>query len=203
MEKVMKKAIILSAAVTFSAATIFAAALPQLRIDVNSTATKGGLKSLKSAKKGTICTYASWIKDPKKKKMYALFYRSNLKNKWEADEFEFVPEKDGNVTLYFRGIYSVDKKTKKRNHIYTAYDNIVVEGAELLNGDFEKLDKKGKPVGWSMGKAAKLIKKNDAKSGKNYAVACHDHPIYQKIKVKKDQKVTIKVNHKGVGSIPK
>ena len=171
--------------------------LSQARIDIKSYDTDGGMISLKSMPGAKFC-YASWIKDPVKKKMHIVFTRSNLKNKWETDELEFIPEEDGLITVILVGRWYVDKRTKKRKQIFTAYDDFKVEGAKIRNGSFENLNERNRLIGWVIRSGAKLITNGKAKSGKNYVIASHDCSIRQKIKVKKGQKVKIKFSHKGI-----
>lgn len=173
--------------------------LPQARVDVKSYDTDGGMTGLKTMP-GSKLSYASWIKDPAKKKMHIIFVRSGLKNEWETDEFEFIPEEDGLISIILVGRWYIDKKTKKRRQIFTAYDNIEVEGAKIRNGSFENLNENGKLIGWALHRGAKLKTNDKAKSGENYVIASHDCPIRQKIKVKKGQKVKIKFSHKGINN---
>ena len=76
--------------------------------------------------------------------------------------------------------------------LWVCWDDVTIDGANVVNGGFEALDKKGGMKGW------RVNKKNivTGADGKKYVKVWHNARAAQKIKVKKGQKVTIKAKVK-------
>ena len=85
---------------------------------------------------------------------------------------------------------------------WTYYDNFRAEGAEFVNGSFEKKSEDGKCIGWKVitFKGCTAADKqrvgisspaDGAAEGVRVGCANHDNRISQIIKVKKDQPVTV------------
>lgn len=193
----MKKGIILAVALLFASVSAFSEeAQPKTkhgRIDVSSS--KFALKPVKN------CSYASWRKDEEAKKRYILGVNNNLKaDEWKEFEMEFIPEGDGEVVMYLRGMWFKPKGAEKNIPVWIYFDEVEVEGADLVNGDFEEVDSKGNLKGWKLAKGAekKVEDESVASSGKNCVKTWHNETISQKLKVKKGQPVKIKAKMKAV-----
>ena len=119
-------------------------------------------------------------------------------DKWITDAFIFMPENDGIVDITLKSNYLKDRDTGKMHETWVFYDEIVVEGAILVNGDFENIDSKGKMVNWFC--KPENIVKDGAKpfSGKVMIKAWHNMKVFQFIKVTKGKPVTIIINFKKV-----
>ena len=119
-------------------------------------------------------------------------------DRWKSCRFEFMPLEDTKVSLELMGTQSPAGGVLA----WTYYDDFHVEGAELINGDFETVDSKGKVAGWncslrskeqvlSQVQAAVVDLGKDAASGSRAAMVSHDHRISQTIAIKKGQKVVV------------
>lgn len=160
-----------------------------VRIDVNGISKKVALKSGKVSK-GLRLVHGGWLKD--KAKYYLMAYSNmNISKEWKEYSFSFTPDKDGIVSIYFRGAWHKPKGAKKNIAVWVAYDNITVTGTEAKNSDFEFVNQKNLFDGWTGNSANMVIGAADAKSGKNYIIAWHNSPVYQTLKLKKGQEVTI------------
>ncbi|MCF6175022.1 MAG: hypothetical protein L3J71_04605 [Victivallaceae bacterium] len=155
------------------------------RLDINGIVGKVKLTLNQKPAKG-VGYNPSWLKVGKDYFIYTLSARLKSDD-WEDFEIAFTPDKDGFVILNLKGMYYKPKGKKKNIAVWTCWDNIVIEGAEIVNGTFDKLDKNGKPEGW-ITKPENLI----SKDGNKYIKVWFNSAATQKIKVKKDQKVTIK-----------
>lgn len=108
-----------------------------------------------------------------------------LTDKWQKFEFSFIPDKDGLVKIIFNG--HPDKESPQ----WVAYDNITVTGTKAKNGDFEFVNQHNLFDGWSGSPANMVVGKRDAQSGNNYVIAWRKNPVFQKLNLTKNQKVTI------------
>ena len=68
--------------------------------------------------------------------------------KWVPFTFSFLPEKDGEITLTFLVNDCMNRSDKTPNLCTLAWDDLTLEGARLINGDFELRDAKGKYTTW-------------------------------------------------------
>lgn len=121
-------------------------------------------------------------------------FGSVLADRWYSYEFEFTAEKDGLVSIELMG-------TQGEPTVWTYYDDIRVEGAELTNGDFEIMGPKGL-AGWRVpparGAASLLV--DDvrlAASGSRLVMASHDFRFTQPIRVIGGRKVTVRFKARG------
>ena len=119
-----------------------------------------------------------------------------LADRWYAYEFEFTPESDGEVVIELLG-------TQGTPTAWTYYDDFRVEGAKLVNGDFETVGHDGRVQGWRVPAAADLpaLLIEDARlaaSGSHMVMASHDYRTAQSIAVRKDRKVTVRFKARGV-----
>ncbi len=116
-------------------------------------------------------------------------------DRWQSYRFEFTPESDGQVIIELMG-------TQGTPTAWTYYDDFRVEGATLVNGDFELLDENGRPQGWRVFAAEgipELFVENSrlAGSGKRMVMASHDYRTTQSIAVRGGQKVTVQFKARG------
>jgi len=119
-------------------------------------------------------------------------------DKWQEFRLEFTPREDTTVTLTLMGTQTHPPATL----VWTYYDDFHIEGAELVNPDFEDLGEGGKVPGWSYSidknsdatsKARNGVVKLDDEAASGIYAACttHDLNFSQAIKITKDRKVTV------------
>ncbi|MCF6174162.1 MAG: hypothetical protein L3J71_00185 [Victivallaceae bacterium] len=192
----MKKLFILSAVMVMGACAMFAGAkTPVVKGRVDFNGQNVALKAVKGPEGGSFKTI-TWGKEEKKKFSLTGETAQVTADKWLTDAFVFIPEADGVVTINLMSNWSKNKGNKNMNAHWVFYDKIVVEGAELTNGDFEELDSKGNPAGWGC-KAANVVKAGKKPfSGKVMVKAWHNLRVRQNIKVIKGQQVTVIINAK-------
>jgi hypothetical protein len=128
-------------------------------------------------------------------------------DRWKTCRFEFTPREDASVRLEVMGT-----QTKgSQEFVWTYYDDFRVEGAELVNGDFEVLDADGRLPGWNCvmdrnwqvggdARSGVVALAGRAASGSHVAVATHDHRVTQTLDVKKGQ--TVRVTFRARGALP-
>lgn len=127
-----------------------------------------------------------------KSPFYLIAYTpGKLTDEWQKFSFSFTPDKDGIVKINFRGAYHKPEGAAKNIAIWAAYDNITITGTEAKNCDFEFVGQNNMFDGWEGDEANMVTGSEDAKSGKNYIIAWHDNPVYQTLKVRKGQEVTV------------
>ncbi len=160
------------------------AAAPRLDI---SAAGKTKIKPA-SQIEGGYCYNPPWWND--KKDFHISSQGAALKDgEWTDFEVSFIPETDGKVTIILMGNY-LKGKDKKMVEDWVCWDDVVIEGADVINGDFEK-GSADKPANWSVGKGQYI-----SKDGKKYIKVWHNKRASQTISVKAGQKVTIKAKVK-------
>jgi len=120
-------------------------------------------------------------------------------DRWKACHFEFMPLEDATVSLELMGT-----QTRPGNPTaWTYYDAFEVEGAELVNGDFEEGGEQSRIPGWecvfdhrgeavARGEAGVVLLDSGAASGRRAARTSHDHRVNQSIRITKGQKVTVR-----------
>ncbi len=173
---------ILTIALVLTGASLMAVAP---RLDVS-----GGKVKLKPAAKpkGGNMYNPSWTKN---KDCYIFSQGPTLKNEeWTDYEISFIPESDGFIVISVKGDWCKDKATGKMVPHWVCWDNIVVEGADIVNGDFEQ-GNADKPAKWSIHKGQYI-----SKDGNKYIKTWHNKSASQKVAVKAGQKVTIKAKVK-------
>ena len=119
-------------------------------------------------------------------------------DRWKPCRFEFIPLDDTTVSLELMGTQS----PAGGMIAWTYYDDFRVEGAELINADFEEPERDGRIHGWncvrdrqwegiSPDRAGVVELGEDAASGTRSAKVSHDHRITQSIAVRKGRKVVV------------
>ena len=123
-------------------------------------------------------------------------------DRWKSCRFEFMPLEDATVRLELMGTQSPAGSTVA----WTYYDDFRIEGAELINGDFEEAEQDGRTPGWSYARDRSqeglqpgvVNLGSDAASGRRAGKASHDFRISQSITVKKGTKVVVLFQARGV-----
>lgn len=160
---------------------------PRARLDVFS-----GKVELQPAStpEGGECVNAPWIREAGKKSLYLFSQGAELKEEgWRDFQVSFLPKADGEAVLALKGVFN------GKDPVWVCWDDITVEGAELVNGDFEKTAPDGKPAGWNLRKEQYL-----SRDGRKYVTVWFDGPATQTIKVAGNRKVTVKARVKRADS---
>ena len=174
------------------------APLSQIRIDVQADR-KAASPTMEP---GPGATVPEWAR--KWNRLVATFGTART-DRWKACRFELMPLADAVVAIELLGTQMPGSKLIT----WTYYDDFRVEGAELVNGDFEATDEDGKIAGWNCvfdrnwqatpsSKAGVVEKRGLAASGMRMARASCDHRVVQRIKVTQGQKVTVRFQARGV-----
>ncbi len=119
-------------------------------------------------------------------------------DQWKDCRFEFTPQEDTTVSLELMGTQSLGGEAIA----WTYYDDFRVEGAELVNGDFEEPAHDGRSPGWNCAVAegeqplsadqpGAVEPADGAASGKRCGKASHDERISQRISLHKGRKVVV------------
>ena len=166
------------------AAGINCLAASAVRVDIDGHSKKIAMKPDKASKGLRIVNYGG-------KYLITAYTGMNISKDWKKYSFSFTPDKNGTVNIHFRGALHKPKGAKKNIAVWVAYDKITVTGTEAKNSDFEFVNQKNLFNGWSGDGANMVTGSEDAKSGKNYVIVWHDNPVYQTLKVKKGQKITV------------
>jgi len=119
-------------------------------------------------------------------------------DRWQEFRLEFTPQEDTTVTLTLMGTQTQPPASL----VWTYYDDFHIEGAELINPDFEEVGEDGKIPGWdyALDKNLKTGAKagngvvelgNEAASGSRAACTTHDRHFGQSLRITKGRKVTL------------
>ncbi len=146
------------------------------RIDLYANAK---IKIEASADKKVRVNHPGWLKEELKKSQSLSADIFAPDDQWKQITISFTPEEDGYGSLQFKGQWD---KTKMN---WAYFDNVVVEGTQLKNGDFETTD------GWQHIEGAFITDESKAKSGKGLIHVWHDQYVKQPIKLTAGQTVTI------------
>lgn len=115
-----------------------------------------------------------------------------LTNKgWEDFEFSFIPLDDGTMKLVLMGRCLREKDSTVNIPVWVCWDNVQLDGADIVNGDFERKNDQGDIIGWEM-KKENIIQED----GNTYIKSWHNAGVSQSINAKKGRKVTIKAKVK-------
>ncbi len=119
---------------------------------------------------------------------------------WTELRFSFVPRLSGEVWLILLGESYTDAVSKKRTPVWVYVDDVRVEGAKLVNGDFEQRDKSGGAVGWCAHVKPGLWVHDPklAASGEWLAKVAFDRRFMQKLQVVAGRPVTVRVKVRGL-----
>ncbi|MDX9978985.1 MAG: right-handed parallel beta-helix repeat-containing protein [Lentisphaeria bacterium] len=125
-------------------------------------------------------------------------------DRWQPCQFEFTPQADATVTLELMGTQTSGAAPL----VWTYYDNFRIEGAELVNGDFEETGDNHHIPGWNCvldrnfqtvepGQAGVVHAPALAASGTHLARTSHDHRVTQTLKISQGRKVTVRFDARG------
>lgn len=134
-----------------------------------------------------------WAKDADRDYSIVALKSVEMDGDWEAIEFSFTPQSDGEIRLILVGKWAKDPATNQLRDLWVGYDNITITGAKLVNPDFEDFKGDGSLAGW-INLKGKIVKNSDlAKSGKSFIKVTSGTPVFQNLSVKKGEKVTVKL----------
>lgn len=119
---------------------------------------------------------------------------------WTPYAFSFTPGATGTVIVSFMGKYWKAPGAETNAELWVAYDDAQAEGALLLNGDFEERADDGRPLGWEALPANIVVDEDGAFSGEAYAVAWHNRPLRQALRVEKGVRVTVRFHARAVAT---
>ena len=125
---------------------------------------------------------ASWMDEAKNKQYIAGSFE--IGSDWKQAGYSFTPDKDGKVIINLRSRWTDDKPP-----VWSFIDDVKAEGANIVNGDFEKGSE-----GWELGQKDDSTKSEIVDKGRNGGKAvkvAHDAPAAQEIDVKAKQPVKI------------
>ena len=144
------------------------------------------------------CETPSWAKP----KGYRLSARmgSLPTDSWQELRFSFVPRVAGEVSLVLLGGSYTDPLTKTRQPVWVYVDDIRVEGAKLLNGDFEKRQRNGSAAAWQTHVKPGVAIRDPklAASGEWLVKVAHDRRFAQKLRLTAGQTVTVRAKVRGL-----
>ena len=114
--------------------------------------------------------------------------------RWQSQTFSFVPKADGEITLKLMGRGERSVVDDRFIPVWTCYDDVRVEGAELVNGSFERIDAAGTPVGWKQDINRSLVVTDTKTAAEgNRCVKCwHNGRWKQTLAVKAGRKITVR-----------
>ncbi|MBN2641429.1 MAG: hypothetical protein JXR78_07245 [Victivallales bacterium] len=182
----IKTMIVASTAILLFSTIIFA---NSARIDVfsdknNNVELKPGI-----APERGFCINTRWG-DEEFRKYCIICQTGILSDKWETFSMSFIPQSDGRVYISIKGDWAkTDGKTNlDQNWIY--FDNILIDGAILQNGNFCALNSENKPNNW-WGEGRVVDGEAQSASGATCAKVWHNASWTQPIMVTKGKEVKI------------
>lgn len=117
-----------------------------------------------------------------------------LSDEWRELKFTAVSQHNTKLNLSLNGPYRpVEGGSKILIPIWIAYDDIKIEGAEIKNGNFEKLNDQGIPENWIC-RSKNVLTDN----GENYIKASFERPVKQIIYIKGGKPITITMKVKRI-----
>ena len=171
---------------------VFNGALPsQARIDIDGRAGDVAMTAVKG------CQRAAWAKLSGTRLIGST--DDLTAGIWRDFEYAFTAEKDGPVSFALLGRVLPSAIDGRLIPVWVYFDDIVVEGAALVNGSFEQLDANGRPVGWqnALEKAFVVSDARAACTGTRCVKVWHRGRFGQTLQVKAGQQVTIRAKVKG------
>jgi len=111
---------------------------------------------------------------------------------WKEYSFSFTPDKDGYIWLSLEGQFP--PKEDPKIVFQVDYDNVVVTGGSIENGDFETLDENGKAKFWTY--AGEVIPPGSAPAllGTHFVTATAKNRVGVALQGTAGQKVTVTFN---------
>lgn len=127
---------------------------------------------------------------------------------WRQSSFSFLPESDGVVSILARGpLIKSEESPDQLVPAFVDFDEITIDGAEIVNGSFEETTTNDVPVGWKYyvpstnttpiteANRARVVH-GDAAAGYNFIRVWHNSAFAATIKVVAGQKVTVTFSHR-------
>ncbi len=154
---------------------------PTGRLDIDGTAEGVAVTAGEIIGSGDV-TNASWMDDAKNRQFLVGSFGAS--SEWTQGGYVFTPDKDGRVTICLRSTWTDDKPP-----VWSFIDDVKVEGAQIVNGDFEK-----GAEGWDLQQKDDSAKSEIVSKGRNGSKAvkvAHDASAYQSIEVKGGKPVKI------------
>ena len=144
------------------------------------------------------CDAPSWAK-PKGYRL-ASHMGSLPTESWRELSFSFVPQANGEADLILLGGSYNDPLSKTQQPVWGYVDNIRVEGAKLLNGDFEERQKNGAAVAWQTHVKSGVAIRDPklAASGEWLVKVAHERRFMQKLKLTAGRAVTVRAKVRGL-----
>ena len=144
------------------------------------------------------CEICEWAK-PKGYRLAAT-QRGLPTDSWQQISFSFVANVDGDVSFILLGDGYTDPATKKQLPVWVYVDDIRVEGATLLNGDFEERQANGEARGWQahVNSGVAICDPNLAASGSWLVKVAHNRRFAQKLRLTAGQPVTVHAKVRGL-----
>jgi hypothetical protein len=177
----------------FGEVTVYAGVPSEAILDIDGRAAKVMLTA------GAGCEIADWATPVGGR---ATCTASNLAaDHWTDMLCEFTPQSDGMVQVRLRGNSLRVEGSNEDLPVWSYFDDIRVEGATLINGDFETPGDRGLPAGWSteLGKAYWITDSKLAASGEHCVKVWNLGRFTQQMRVTANQKVTIRARVRGSG----
>ena len=127
--------------------------------------------------------------------------QARVREMWREIWVEVVPEQDGKLQINFQGEYY--RKQNEDDVRLVWVDQIQVSGAELINGDLEKLEEDGVPRGWQFsGQASAEAVSRDgsiAASGRVCAAVWYGAQLRQTVDVRAGHAVRVTAKFRATG----
>ena len=119
---------------------------------------------------------------------------------WQELSFSFKSTTDGPANLLLIGDQYADSAGKFQVPVWVYVDDVHVEGAELLNGDFEQQSANGRPEAWrtSANGAVSICDPNLAASGSWLVKVAGDRRFEQRLQLTAGQTVTVRAKVRGL-----
>ena len=127
--------------------------------------------------------------------------KARARETWREMWIEVVPEQDGRLQINFQGEYYRQQSADDVRLVWV--DQVQVSGAELVNGDFEELQKDGVPSGWRFsGPASSEAVSSDgsiAASGDVCVAVWYGAMLRQTVDVRAGQPVRVTAKFRATG----
>ena len=155
-------------------------------------------KSAKSLQPISGCEVCEWAK-PLGYRISA--NRSDLStDSWQELSFSFRANEAGDYSLILLGDGYTDPVTKKQLPVWVYIDDIRVNGAKLLNGDFEERRSNGEPASWQphVNPGVFIRDPSLAASGSNLVKVAHNRRFMQTLRLTAGQTVAVRAKVRGL-----
>ncbi|NQT11814.1 MAG: hypothetical protein HQ582_03640, partial [Planctomycetes bacterium] len=144
------------------------------------------------------CEVCDWAK-PKGHRLSANA-RGLPTDSWQELSFSFVSTVDGEVSFILLGDAYTDPFTQTQLPVWVYIDDLRVEGAELVNGDFEEREANGEATAWRRHVKSGISIRDPvlAASGAWLVKVAHDRRFAQTLRLTAGQTVTVRAKTRGL-----